>query len=221
MDSITYLNERDMALVRKISDNEASDYAAALYQDKQVKQLVNSLRVPLSEMVRLYVGVNCRRPSDINHFVNFLKSLCFLKSEVEKEDMLCAFYQGNVKVNQGTPVQVAIEVSSIILLAIATGAATEIGKELVKIFLSKWRTNKRSKALLLDMLLGSPIPSLLAQESSGLTVDELYAKTCLSKGEVCKLLKRYEERGWLEREKTSGKEIWLLQRNNIDRFFGI
>ena|GEM_PF-5929597 len=220
MESVTYLNERDIALVRNISDKEASADAAIWYQDDRVRRLVSEIGIPLSEGVRLYVGVNCRKPVDADHLAAFLESLGFLKSAVDKDRKLCAAYQAHLPEDRATPPDIAIEIAGIILIALTTGAATRIGTYLADLLVGKMQTKKAATALM-DMLLSSPIPSLLAGENSGLTADEIASKTRLRPEEVLCFLHRYEERGWIKREQTSAEDIWMLHRDNIKGYFGI
>lgn len=217
MESTTYRSEKNRLLMKEITPEEAIKIAEDLWRDDRVRQVAERLNEPLDEYVRIFVGITGQTAVDHNQFIAFADSVLSLRRHVERDQLLTENYLKLEPVDRATPILAVEEIVRLILMAVTSGMVSGIAGTLVKQFLS--RGKKERIDVLLQMLLSSPIPALLSKHELGLSVKEIAEEAQIAEADIGYFLAKYEERGWVSKERRDKKEIWIIKNSSIIQDF--
>lgn len=219
MESTIYRNEMQKLLVKKITLEEARKISRDLWRNDRVRQLVKELGEPLDEYVRLFVGITGQTAINENQFVEFVDNCVALRKEIEHDQSLIKSYQELESVDRATPMLAIAEVAKLILIALASGAVSGLSNTLIKRFLS--RRKKERAEILVQMLLSSPILSVLSKYDSGLSIREIAEETGMAEADIGYFLAKYEDRRWVSKERKGkfGRQIWRIRKRNVIQDF--
>lgn len=213
MESTTYRSEKNRLLVTDLPLEEASKIAGDLWSNDRVRQIAKELSAPLDEYVRVFVGITGQAAVNKDQFVELIGNAIALRKELERDQPLIKSYQELERVHHATPILAIEEITRLILMAVISGAASGIGKTLVEQFLS--RQKEKRADVLVQLLMSSPIPSLLAEYESGLSIKEIAEEAGMTEADVGYFLAKYEERGWVSKKRKGLREVWRFRKRKI------